>query len=201
MKTPIFLLLVLSSSSFAQVDDRASAIPQYRWACGDMSEAECREYYARQQSVRAPEPRSESPEDRVAQEIVERTNSERRSRGLPSLRVDPHCTRAIADHAEDMAARDYLSHTGRGGSDPTARYRRHSRNQNGAGENIAYNWDGSARSFTDQWMNSQGHRENILRGSYTHIGVAVRRGKCHDWGSGQKKCKYYAGQCFLRSSN
>lgn len=188
-------LLILSSQSHAQEE---RAIPTYRWACGDMSEAECRAQYANQ----APALRQRPPEDenqRIALEIIDITNQYRRSQGLPALKVDENCMAAARDHTEDMARHDYLSHTGRNGSTPMHRYQRYSRGTRLISENIAYNMTGTADSFMTQWWNSPGHKKNILRAESTHIGVAVVKGQCsNSWG--YRSCRFYSAQCFSRPS-
>jgi uncharacterized protein YkwD len=101
--------------------------------------------------------------------VLDLTNQERTSRGLPALIACAAPSIAALNHAQDMAVNDYFSHTGLNGSTPTDRAKQAGYNGN-CGENIA------AGQFTPQevmngWMNSPGHRSNILNPDYVHIGI------------------------------
>ena len=54
-------------------------------------------------------------------------------------------------------------------------------NANGAAENIAYNYSEDPADMVQQWMNSEGHRKNILTPGLTHIGVGIARGTDGSW--------------------
>ncbi len=104
-----------------------------------------------------------------AAQVLDLTNQERTSRGLPALIACTAPSNAALNHAQDMAVNDYFSHTGLNGSSPTDRARQ-AGYDGSCGENIA------AGQFTPQevmnsWMNSSGHRSNILNASYVHIGI------------------------------
>lgn len=130
----------------------------------------------------------------AAQEIVSLTNRERRQHGLSPLKIDRSCVSAITGHVNDMARGGFLSHEGGDGRGAYERYRQHNPKARGAGENVAYNSTGTGESFMRQWLNSSGHRSNILSPNYKGIGVAVRA-NCSER-SGGGRCTYYAGQCF-----
>ncbi|HLO49027.1 MAG TPA: CAP domain-containing protein [Kamptonema sp.] len=101
--------------------------------------------------------------------VVELTNLERSKLGLPALKANPVLTTAAQNHTRNMADQDFFSHTGKDGSSPTNRVQ--SIGYPGvAGENIAA---GSAtpEDVFAQWMNSSGHRANILNADYQEIGV------------------------------
>lgn len=145
------------------------------------------------QSKHSQRPAEASP-GRATQQIVSLTNRERTRRGLPALKIDGRCVSAISGHVSDMARRGFLSHDGSDGRGPDQRYRKYNPRSLGAGENLAYNQSGTGAAFMRQWLNSSLHRDNILNRKYKGIGVAVRVA-C----SGQAKerrCTYYAGQCF-----
>jgi uncharacterized protein YkwD len=111
--------------------------------------------------------------------LVEMTNDIRRRNGLPVLLEDGICRDAARGHSADMLKRNYFSHT-----DPEGRTLKERLPANLAtrrwGENI---WTGSgydprqvhylAQVIMVGWMNSPGHRENILAPGYTHLGVGV----------------------------
>lgn len=86
--------------------------------------------------------------------VVERTNSERARYGLPPLSVDPALLRSARRHAAWMTNSRSLVHT----TQPV-------------GENIAMG-QRSSREVISSWMNSSGHRANILNRGYRRIGVA-----------------------------
>ena len=65
-----------------------------------------------------------------------------------------------------------MTHTGSDGSDAGTRIGRAGYSAGTWGENVAAGY-GSASSVVDGWMNSSGHRANILNGAFTQIGVAV----------------------------
>jgi len=89
----------------------------------------------------------------------------------PALTEHPALMTAGVLHAQDMAAHNFFSHTGSDGSDPGTRMRRAGYTRLTAwGENIA---DGQATPelVMAAWMNSAGHRANILNPGFVHIGV------------------------------
>ena len=87
--------------------------------------------------------------------VVERTNSQRVLHGLPPLRVDPWLLSSARRHAAWMTNSRSLTHTSQS-----------------VGENIAMGQNSSAEVI-NAWMNSSGHRANILNPGYTRIGVAA----------------------------
>jgi uncharacterized protein YkwD len=109
-------------------------------------------------------------------------NVERRRCGMRPLRPDRRLRRAAMRHARDMDARNYFDHTSRGGASFVDRIRR-ARYLKGArswtvGENIAWGSGRLAtpRSIMRAWMNSPGHRANILNRRFREIGVGVSQG-------------------------
>jgi uncharacterized protein YkwD len=87
--------------------------------------------------------------------VIQKTNAERVRRGLRPLRVDARLVRSARRHTAWMTRRRSLQHT-------TAP----------VGENIAMG-QSSADEAVRSWMNSPGHRANILSAGYTRIGVAA----------------------------
>lgn len=102
-------------------------------------------------------------------------NRERSGRGVPLLVRHHLLDRAAQGHAQDMAARGRLSHTGGDGSGMDERLRRVGFNAGWAGENIAQN-RGGVDAAMSQWMSSPGHRSNILRPNYDFVGFGVAVG-------------------------
>ncbi|GAB3222287.1 hypothetical protein GCM10027447_09050 [Glycomyces halotolerans] len=103
--------------------------------------------------------------------IVQLVNDERAEAGCGELRTDGRLDDAARLHAEDMAANDYFAHESRDGRGPTDRAAEQGY-EGGVGENIAMGYPDPA-SVMDAWMNSEGHRANILNCGYSVIGVGI----------------------------
>jgi uncharacterized protein YkwD len=106
-------------------------------------------------------------------------NGERQDRGLVPLSPSRPLQRAAAVHASDMVANSYFSHTGRDRSEPADRIRAAGYLPAGAawtvGENLAWGGGGlsTPKSIMTAWMNSPGHRENILTPEFRELGLSV----------------------------
>ncbi len=105
----------------------------------------------------------------LATEVVNLVNSERSANGCDPVHVDDRLTAAAQEHSEDMAARDYMAHENPEGEGPGERASRHGYSSWGA-ENVAKGQQ-NAQQVMDAWMNSDGHRRNILNCDLQAIGV------------------------------
>jgi uncharacterized protein YkwD len=109
-------------------------------------------------------------------------NGERADHGLAPLSANERLTSAASAYAQDLVAGSYFSHTGRDRSDVRDRIERTGYFQPGrgwaVGENLAWGTGALATpvSIMQAWMNSPGHRANILNPSYREIGVGVAAG-------------------------
>lgn len=113
------------------------------------------------------------PAATAARQVFDLVNAERTRRGLAPMRSDSRLAAAAQRHAEDQAARRQMSHTGSDGADGGIRIRRAGYGSSSWAENIAYGHT-SAASVVDAWMNSAGHRRNILSTMPdTGVGAAV----------------------------
>ncbi|MFE3856853.1 CAP domain-containing protein [Streptomyces griseorubiginosus] len=112
---------------------------------------------------------------RTADEVVVLTNRERARAGLPSLAVDHHLVGAAQAYSTDMAVRAFYSHTSPEGTQPWDRAAAAGSTRRSIGENIACG-QRSAAEVVEGWMNSPGHRANILKPDFTHIGVGFAGG-------------------------
>ena len=132
-----------------------------------------------------------------AKYIVDGTNLARAQRGLPLLRTDIVLTRIANDRSVDLITRDYFSHYDpQTGQEPLLRYlQAYGYAYQYAGENIAelkngtgwvlpgqtvaarYNPDELASEFVKNWLNSPGHRADIVNSRYrrTGVGLSVNR--------------------------
>jgi uncharacterized protein YkwD len=106
-------------------------------------------------------------------------NEIRAERGLPQLRENARLNRAAVAHSHDMVSRGFFEHTAPGGSTMVHRILRAryaSRDEGWAfGENLAWGTGRLAtpRGVVRAWMESPGHRANILRRAYRELGVGV----------------------------
>jgi uncharacterized protein YkwD len=105
-------------------------------------------------------------------------NRERAHEGLPALRRDERLELASQRHSEDMARRRFFAHENPSGAIPARRMRRAGYAARVVGENLA--WGEGDRATPEHivvgWMNSPGHRRNILEADYREIGVGVTPG-------------------------
>jgi uncharacterized protein YkwD len=113
--------------------------------------------------------------DEIANEILEITNNIRVQNGLSALTLDKDLTAAAAYHAKDMYDNNYFDHTSKDGTDFYTRIRRFTTSYTTLGENIAKG-NMTAEEVMDLWMNSEGHRANILNADYKHVGIAQYNG-------------------------
>lgn len=111
----------------------------------------------------------------TAAEVVALTNAERTRAGLRPLAVDALLTNAAQAHSADMVARAFYSHTSPDGSEPWHRAAAAGSTRRTIGENIACG-QRSAAEVVQGWMDSPGHRANILKPAFTHIGVGFAGG-------------------------
>jgi uncharacterized protein YkwD len=109
-------------------------------------------------------------------------NAERSRRGLRPLRLNRRLSAAASAHSAAMARRHFFSHTSPNGASFLDRIRS-TGYLSGArswsvGENIAYGSErlSTPRSIGRAWMNSAGHRANILSGSFRAIGIGIAAG-------------------------
>jgi uncharacterized protein YkwD len=121
----------------------------------------------------APEPTTEPTGNAALEaEVVRIVNTERAKAGCAALTADDRLTAAARGHSADMAARGYFSHTTPEGVEFSTRITSAGYRWSGAGENIAKGQRTPADVMTS-WMNSAGHKANILNCGFKNIGVGV----------------------------
>ncbi|MFI1735006.1 CAP domain-containing protein [Streptomyces acidicola] len=111
----------------------------------------------------------------TAAEVIALTNAERASAGLRPLADDPLLATAAQAHSTDMVARAFYSHTSPDGGEPWHRAAAAGSTRRTIGENIACG-QRSAAEVVRGWMDSPGHRANILKPGFTHIGIGFAGG-------------------------
>ncbi|MFI9808634.1 sigma-70 family RNA polymerase sigma factor [Streptomyces sp. NPDC052301] len=129
-------------------------------------------------SASAPQAQS-APAGTVGQ-VVALVNKERAAAGCGPLTEDPQLEKAAQGHSDDMAARHFFDHTNPDGADPGQRITAAGYRWSTEGENIAQGQQ-TADSVMQAWMNSPGHRANILNCSFKDIGVGVHQGPGGPW--------------------
>lgn len=108
----------------------------------------------------------------AAAEVLSLINQQRAQHGCGALTPDPALTRAAQGHAQAMSQQNFFSHTGKNGSTLKSRARAAGYSGGRLAENIAAGWTTPARAVAE-WMNSPGHRKNILTCAYTRTGIAM----------------------------
>ena len=104
------------------------------------------------------------------QRVYELTNEEREKHGLAPLEIDIKLSKVSRDKSQDMLDNQYFSHDSPTYGSPFDMMKAYGIEYQAAGENIAKGQN-TPEEVVNAWMNSQGHRENILNSSFTHIGV------------------------------
>ncbi|MBO5312896.1 MAG: LysM peptidoglycan-binding domain-containing protein [Clostridia bacterium] len=103
-------------------------------------------------------------------EVVRLVNIERSKRGLSELEQDWQVSRVAKYKSQDMSQNKYFSHTSPTYGSPFQMLKSFGISYKTAGENIARGYS-SPSAVVNGWMNSQGHRANILNKQFTKIGV------------------------------
>jgi len=124
----------------------------------------------------------------IEHQVIQLVNEERAKAGLKPLRANWQLSRVARHKSWDMRDKNYFSHTSPTFGDPFAMMKAYRINYSYAGENIAMGQT-SAAQVMKGWMNSSGHRQNILNPNFTEIGVGYAEG-----GQG----RYYWTQMFIK---
>ncbi|MGH0458665.1 CAP domain-containing protein [Bacillus paranthracis] len=104
------------------------------------------------------------------QRVVELTNAERAKQGLPALKIDTELSKVARTKSEDMQKNNYFDHNSPTYGSPFDMMKKFGISYTSAGENIAQG-QRTPEEVVQAWMNSAGHRANILNNGFTHIGV------------------------------
>jgi uncharacterized protein YkwD len=125
-------------------------------------------------------------------QVVNETNHQRNLHGCPPLTLNQQLVTAGQGHSNDMALNDFFSHTGSDGSSPWDRIQATGYKYSLAAENIAAGYS-TPQAVVQGWMNSAGHRQNILNCDLEEIGVGYRN---LENDSGQVNYHHYWTQVF-----
>ena len=110
-----------------------------------------------------------------ANEVVQLVNQARAAKGLPPVTLDAKLVQVAAAHSQHMAKVGKMAHEGIGNGSPTERIRKALPTAKTTAENVAYG-QRSAAEVMQGWMDSPGHRRNILDPNLRTIGVEVVTG-------------------------
>ena len=125
-------------------------------------------------------------EEKIAAEIHRLTNVEREKENLVALNNDDDLKLIALSHSEDMAENSYFAHTNLENCDLGCRLGEANYTASAWGENIA--WRSStvlpsaedlALMFVISWMNSSGHRDNMLSENFTNVGIGIAKAGNH----------------------
>ena len=106
----------------------------------------------------------------VEKQVITLVNQERAKAGLPALKEDWELSRVAKYKSQDMHDKRYFDHNSPTYGSPFDMMKSFGINYRYAGENIAMGQT-SAQQVMNAWMNSSGHKANILSRNFTHIGV------------------------------
>lgn len=116
---------------------------------------------------------------RVRSEMLAAVNEVRRKTGAPPLRMNADLQEAAQAHAQDMLARGFFAHKNPSGTTVRERSRKAGYDWRTIGENIAEGQK-SVDEVVTTWMNSPGHRANMLNPAFRELGVGLVTGKARN---------------------
>ena len=129
-------------------------------------------------------------------EVFNLINEQRTKNGLSALKIDGELQRVARIKAQDMASNNYFSHTSPTYGSPFEMLNSFKISYKSAGENIAGNSSNSGA--VTAWMNSSGHRANILNSSFNYTGIGVvsssKYGKIYEYTFKTPEGEYYKAQ-------
>ena len=115
-----------------------------------------------------------SADNKLEKEVVTLVNQERSKQGLAPLKDNVSLSNVARTKSEDMAKNNYFSHTSPTYGSPFDMMKHFGITYTAAGENIAMGQP-TAASVMNGWMNSPGHKANILSKDFTEIGVGIAK--------------------------
>jgi len=107
------------------------------------------------------------------QQLFQQLNESRKEAGLPALEWDERLAQAAREHTRQMIDANKLAHVVNGEAEVGERLAATGIRFNRSGENVGYNTD--FNDIQHAWMESPGHRENILSPNYNVVGIGVQR--------------------------
>ncbi|NLP49893.1 CAP domain-containing protein [Bacillus sp. RO1] len=133
-------------------------------------EAQAPQQQAPQQNAEKPTEQAAGAVSEFEKKVVELTNAEREKQGLAPLELDEELSKVAKEKSKDMQQNNYFSHNSPTYGSPFDMMKQFGVEYRTAGENIAQGQQ-SPEEVVNAWMNSEGHRANIMNENFTHIGV------------------------------
>ncbi|HYA48860.1 MAG TPA: CAP domain-containing protein, partial [Burkholderiales bacterium] len=112
---------------------------------------------------------------RVEKDLLAILNRERAAHGLPTVRLASSLVGLARKHSAEMARTNVLGHDSAGGKSYTDRLVDAGILFAANGENVAQSWSPSADSIHQSFMNSPGHRSNVLNRDFDEVGIGIVR--------------------------
>ncbi len=123
-----------------------------------------------------PSPTNNGGQATIDEQILNLVNQERQKLGLKDLKLDSLLSKVATEKARDMDENNYFSHTSPTYGSPFDMMASYGVSYRYAGENIASGYT-SAEAVMKGWMNSPGHRANIVNANFTKLGVGKVNGQ------------------------
>ncbi|WP_458415299.1 SafA/ExsA family spore coat assembly protein [Schinkia sp. CFF1] len=124
----------------------------------------------------------------IESQVIQLTNQQRAKYGLPALKANWELSRVARFKATDMRDKNYFSHTSPTYGSPFTMMKNFGISYSAAAENIAAG-QATPQEVVNAWMNSPGHRQNILDSRMTQIGVGYAKGGSY---------RHYWSQMFIK---
>ncbi|MFF3501938.1 sigma-70 family RNA polymerase sigma factor [Streptomyces sp. NPDC003247] len=165
-----------TSSPSASASRSASASPSPRPSTRTTAAKEA----ATTQAPASSAPEAETAASGTAAQVIALVNKERADAGCDPVSENSKLRAAAQGHSDDMAARDFFDHTNPDGDGPGERITAAGYRWSTYGENIAMGQQ-TAEAVMTSWMNSEGHRANILNCAFEEIGVGIHEDGGGPW--------------------
>ena len=108
------------------------------------------------------------------QQVLDLVNAERTKRGISALTLDSNLSNVATKKSQDMVNKNYFDHTSPTYGSPFDMMKQFGISYRTAGENIAKGQK-TPQEVVTAWMNSEGHRKNILNPNFTNLGVGIAK--------------------------
>ncbi|MBD1383308.1 CAP domain-containing protein [Metabacillus arenae] len=158
----------------AQPKEQAQAQPKEQAQAQPKEQAQpAPQQQPKQEAQAGEQPKTEQTNKSVSefeQKVVDLTNAERQKQGLKPLQLDTKLSDVAREKSNDMKAKNYFDHNSPTYGSPFDMMKQFGIDYRTAGENIAMGQQ-SPEEVVNAWMNSEGHRKNIMNSEFTHIGV------------------------------
>ena len=179
--TALFLLFLLSGKNiFAKTDKYTVQFGDTLWKIAQKYQVGISEIISANDQFKNPNmiypgdkvtiPLPDEKIKSIEQTILNLVNQERRKNNIPELKLDWEISRVARYKSQDMCEKNYFNHNSPTYGSPFDMLKKFNISYQTAGENIAKGQK-TAQAVMNSWMNSQGHRANILNKNFTKLGI------------------------------